>query len=188
MRVTPLGIPDVLLVEPLRHGDARGFVSEVWKRSVAEAAGIAATFVQDNHSYSRDAFVLRGLHFQRPPHAQGKLVRVVRGRILDVVVDIREGSPTYGRHVAVELSAANWRQVWVPRGFAHGLITLEPETEVLYKVDAEYSREADGVIAWDDPALGIDWPLPPDGPLLSEKDARAPRLAAAGPIFPRGSW
>jgi dTDP-4-dehydrorhamnose 3,5-epimerase len=188
MKVTPLAIPDVLLIEPARFGDARGFFSEVWKQSALAEAGITASFVQDNHSQSRDAFVLRGLHFQRPPHAQGKLVRVVRGRILDVVVDIREGSPTYGQHVAVELSAANWRQIWVPRGFAHGLLTLEPDTEVLYKVDAEYSREADGGIAWNDAALGIAWPVPPDGPILSDKDARAPRLAEAGPIFPRGSW
>jgi dTDP-4-dehydrorhamnose 3,5-epimerase len=188
MKVTPLAIPDVLLIEPARHGDARGFFSEVWKRSTLAAAGITADFVQDNHSYSRDAGVLRGLHFQRPPHAQGKLVRVVRGRILDVVVDIREGSPTCGQHVTAELSAANWHQIWVPRGFTHGFLTLEPDTEVLYKVDAEYDRAADGGIAWNDPALGIAWPLPPGGPILSEEDATAPCLAQAGPIFPRGSW
>lgn len=188
MKVTPLAIPEVLLIEPARHGDARGFFSEVWKRSALAAAGIGAQFVQDNHSYSRDAGVLRGLHFQRPPHAQGKLVRVVRGRILDIVVDIREGSPTYGQHVTAELSVENWQQLWVPRGFAHGLITLEPDTEVLYKVDAEYNRDADSAIAWDDPALGIAWPLPPGGPILSEKDAKAPRLAEAGVLFPRGSW
>ena len=188
MKITPLAIPDVLRIEPTRHGDARGFFSEVWKQSALAAAGITADFVQDNHSHSRDAGVLRGLHFQRPPHAQGKLVRVVHGRILDVVVDIREGSPTYGRHVTAELSAANWLQIWVPRGFAHGFLTLEPDTEVLYKVDAEYDRAADGGIAWDDPALGINWPLPPGGPILSEKDKSAPRLADVRPIFPRGSW
>ena len=188
MRIRPQAIPDVLLIEPARHGDARGFVSEVWKHSTLAAAGIAADFVQDNPSYSRDAGVLRGLHFQRPPHAQGKLVRVVRGRILDVVVDIREGSPTFGQHVTAELSAANWHQIWVPRGFAHGFLTLEPDTEVLYKVDAEYDRAADGGIAWNDPALSIAWPLPPGGPILSEKDATAPRLAEVGPIFPRGTW
>ncbi|WP_191084875.1 dTDP-4-dehydrorhamnose 3,5-epimerase [Roseococcus microcysteis] len=188
MKVTPLAIPDVLLIEPSRFGDARGFFSEVWKKSALSAAGLAVEFVQDNHSFSRDVGVLRGLHFQRPPHAQGKLVRVVRGRILDVVVDIREGSPTYGQHVTAEISAANWRQIWVPRGFAHGLITLEPDTEVLYKVDGEYNAEADGGIAWNDPALGIEWPLPVEGPTLSAKDANAPRLAEAGVIFPRGSW
>lgn len=188
MRISPQAIPDVLLIEPARHGDARGFFSEVWKRSALAAAGLAADFVQDNHSLSRDAGVLRGLHFQRPPHAQGKLVRVARGRILDVVVDIREGSPSFGRHVTAELSAANWRQIWVPRGFAHGFLTLEPDTEVLYKVDAEYHAASDGGIAWDDPALGIPWPLPPGGPILSEKDRAAPRLAAARPVFPPGSW
>ena len=188
MRIRPQAIPDVLLIEPARHGDARGFFSEVWKHSALTAAGIAADFVQDNHSYSRDAGVLRGLHFQRPPHAQGKLVRVVRGRILDVVVDIREGSPTFGQHVTAELSSANWLQIWVPGGFAHGFLTLEPDTEVLYKVDAEYDRAADGGIAWDDPALGIAWPLPPGGPILSEKDRAAPRLAESRPIFPPGSW
>lgn len=188
MKITPQAIPEVLVIEPDRHGDARGFLSEVWKRSALVAAGLTAEFVQDNHSFSQDAGVLRGLHFQRPPHAQGKLVRVVRGRILDVAVDIREGSATYGSHVTVELSAANWRQVWVPRGFAHGFLTLEPGTEVLYKVDAEYDRTADAGIAWDDPALGINWPLPPGGPILSEKDRMAPRLAEAGPMFPSGSW
>ncbi|MFN3447713.1 MAG: dTDP-4-dehydrorhamnose 3,5-epimerase [Roseococcus sp.] len=188
MKITPLAIPDVLLIEPPRYGDARGFFSEVWKRSALAAAGLVVDFVQDNHSLSREAGVLRGLHFQRPPHAQGKLVRCTRGRVLDVAVDIREGSPSYGQHVAVELSAENWRQVWVPRGFAHGFLTLEPDCEVLYKVDAEYSREADGGIAWDDPALGIAWPLPPGGPILSDKDRAAPRLAEAAPIFPKGSW
>lgn len=188
MKITPLAIPEVLLIEPARFGDARGFFSEVWKQSALAAAGLSVAFVQDNHSFSRDVGVLRGLHFQRPPHAQGKLVRVVRGSILDVVVDIREGSPTYGQHVTAEISAANWRQIWVPRGFAHGLLTLEPDTEVLYKVDGEYNREADGGIAWNDPAIGIDWPLPPGGPTLSDKDAKAPRLAEAGRIFPRGSW
>jgi dTDP-4-dehydrorhamnose 3,5-epimerase len=188
MRITPQPIPAVLLIEPARFGDARGFFSEVWKKSALTAAGVAAEFVQDNHSWSKEAGVLRGLHFQRPPHAQGKLVRCTRGRVLDVAVDIREGSPTYGQHVTMELSAENWRQLWLPRGFAHGFLTLEPDCEVLYKVDAEYSREADGGIAWDDPALGIAWPLPPGGPILSDKDRKAPRLAEAGPIFPRGSW
>ncbi|MCS6891513.1 MAG: dTDP-4-dehydrorhamnose 3,5-epimerase [Rhodovarius sp.] len=188
MKVTPLAIPDVLLIEPPRFGDARGFFSEVWKRSAFAAAGLAVDFVQDNHSLSREAGVLRGLHFQRPPAAQGKLVRVVRGRILDVAVDIRQGSPSYGRHVAVELSAENWRQLWIPRGFAHGFLTLEPDTEVLYKVDAEYAREHDAAIRWDDPDLAIPWPLPDGGPLLSEKDRNAPRLAEIPPPFPQGSW
>lgn len=187
MKVTPQSIPDVLLIEPKRFGDARGFFSEVWKRSTLKAAGFEADFVQDNHSLSREAGVLRGLHFQRPPSAQGKLVRVVRGRILDVAVDIRVGSPTYGKHVACELSAENWHQLWVPRGFAHGFLTLEPDTEVLYKVDAEYDAEADGGIAWNDPTLGIDWPILPGGPVLSDKDRAAPRLADVSPPFPAGS-
>jgi dTDP-4-dehydrorhamnose 3,5-epimerase len=186
MKVEPQSIPAVLLVEPARHGDARGFFSEVWSRRALAAQGLDVDFVQDNHSLSREAGVLRGLHFQRPPAAQGKLVRVVRGAILDVAVDIRQGSATYGQHVACVLSAANWRQLWVPRGFAHGFATLEPDTEVIYKVDAYYDRAADAGIAWDDPALGIDWPVA--SPVLSDKDRAAPRLAEIAPPFPEGSW
>ena len=188
MKLTPQAIPDVLLIEPARHGDARGFFSEVWKRSALAAQGFAVDFVQDNHSHSQAVGVLRGLHFQRPPSAQGKLVRVVRGAILDVAVDIRQGSPSYGQHVAVELSAENWRQLWVPRGFAHGFVTLIPDTEVIYKVDGEYDPATDAGIAWDDPALGIAWPMPAGGPLLSAKDRRAPKLAEIAPPFPAGSW
>ena len=187
MKVTPQSIPDVLLIEPKRFGDARGFFSEVWKRSALKAQGLDVDFVQDNHSLSREVGVLRGLHFQRPPSAQGKLVRVVRGRILDVAVDIRVGSPTYGKHVACELSSENWHQLWVPRGFAHGFLTLEPDSEVLYKVDAEYDAQADGGIAWDDPALGIEWPAPAGGLVLSDKDRVAPRLADIAPPFPAES-
>ena len=186
MKVERLAIPDVLLVEPARFGDARGFFSEVWSRRALAQHGITADFVQDNHSLSREAGVVRGLHFQRPPAAQGKLVRVVRGAVLDVAVDLREGSPTYGRHVATRLSAENWRQLWVPRGFAHGFCTLEPDTEVLYKVDAYYDREADAGIRWDDPALGIDWPVA--APILSDKDRAAPCLAEVAPPFPEGTW
>lgn len=187
MKVIAQAIPEVFLIEPARFGDERGFFSEVWKRATLQAVSLDVDFVQDNHSLSRQVGVLRGLHFQRPPTAQGKLIRVVRGRILDVAVDIREGSPTYGQHVALELSAANWQQLWVPRGFAHGFLTLEPDTEVLYKVDAPYDPATDGGIAWDDPALGIAWPLPSGGPILSDKDRRAPRLAEAAPIFPKGA-
>ncbi len=186
MKVTPAELPGLLLVEPARHADARGVFSEVWSRRAMEENGITADFVQDNHSLSREAGVLRGLHFQRPPSAQGKLVRVVRGAILDVAVDIRQGSPTCGQAAAIELSAANWRQLWVPRGFAHGFVTLEPDTEVLYKVDAYYDRDADAGILWNDPALGIDWPM--TAPILSEKDRAAPRLAEIPPPFPPGSW
>jgi dTDP-4-dehydrorhamnose 3,5-epimerase len=188
VKVARLAIPDVLLVEPARHGDARGFFSEVWSRSTFAGHGIDPDFVQDNHAHSAARFVLRGLHFQRPPSAQGKLIRVSRGAILDVAVDIRQGSPTYGRHVAAELSAANWRQMWVPRGFAHGYCTLEPDTEVLYKTDAPYDRAADGAIAWDDPALAIAWPVDAAAAVLSDKDRVAPRLAEIAPPFPAGSW
>ncbi len=188
MKVERLSIPDVLLLEPARHGDARGFFSEVWSARAMAAQGLDIGFVQDNHAASAQRFVLRGLHFQRPPSAQGKLVRVGRGAILDVAVDIRQGSPTYGRHVAVELSAANWRQMWVPRGFAHGYLTLEPETEVLYKTDAYYDRAADAGIAWDDPALDIAWPVEAAQAILSDKDRTAPRLADIPPPFPQGSW
>lgn len=188
MKVERLAIPDVLLIEPKRFGDARGFFSEVWSRRTLAEQGLDVPFVQDNHSLSTEVGVVRGLHFQKPPAAQGKLVRVVRGAILDVAVDIREGSATYGRHVAVELSAENWRQLWVPRGFAHGFCTLQPDTEVLYKVDAYYDRDADAGIAWDDPALGIDWPVARDAAILSDKDRAAPRLATIPAPFPRGSW
>lgn len=184
LRVTSLAIPDVLLIEPARHGDERGFFSEVWSRTALAAAGLDIDFMQDNHSLSRHAGVLRGLHFQRPPSAQGKLVRVGRGAILDVAVDLREDSPTYGQHVAAELSAANWCQLWVPRGFAHGYCTLEPDTEVLYKVDAPYDRAAEAGIAWDDPDLAIDWPVSPEDAVLSGKDRTAPRLAEIAPPFP----
>lgn len=188
MKVERLAIPDVLLLEPARHGDARGFFSEVWSARAMAAQGLDIGFVQDNHAASAQRFVLRGLHFQRPPSAQGKLVRVGRGAILDVAVDIRQGSPTYGRHVALELSAANWRQMWVPRGFAHGYLTLEPDTEVLYKTDAYYDRAADAGIAWDDPALAIAWPVEAGEVVLSDKDRTAPRLADIAPPFPKGAW
>lgn len=188
MKVERCAIPDVLLIEPVRHGDARGFFSEVWSRRSLAAHGLDVEFVQDNHAHSAQKGVLRGLHFQRPPSAQGKLVRVARGAILDVAVDIRAGSPTYGQHVAVELSAENWRQLWVPRGFAHGYLTLEPDTEVLYKTDAYYDRAADAGIAWNDPAFGIAWPVETGSVILSDKDRSAPRLAGIAPPFPEGSW
>ena len=188
MKAVPLAIPAVMLIEPVRHGDARGFFSEVWSARALAALGITATFVQDNHAFSATKGVLRGLHFQRPPSPQGKLIRVSRGAILDVAVDIREGSPTYGQHVAQVLSAENWCQLWVPRGFAHGYCTLEPDTEVLYKTDDYYNREADGGIAWNDPALGIDWPVDAMTAVLSDKDRNAPRLSAIAPPFPKGSW
>ncbi len=184
MRVETLGIPDVLLIEPVRHGDDRGFFSEIYNQRAFEAAGLPTEFVQDNHSLSRPRGTLRGLHFQAPPFAQAKLVRVVRGSIFDVAVDLRRGSPTFGRHVSAILSAENWRQMLIPVGFAHGFCTLEADTEVLYKVDAFYSREHDFGVSWNDPSIAIDWPVPPEGPTLSDKDRKHPPLSDLPTYFP----
>lgn len=170
-------IAGLRLVEPKKFGDHRGFFSETYNRRRLAEAGFAAEFVQDNHSFSGAEGVVRGLHFQSPPFAQGKLVRVIRGAILDVAVDIRRGSPTFGDHAAVELSAVNWRQLLVPAGFAHGFVTLEPDTEVLYKVTAYYAPEHDHGILWSDPALGISWPVSPEAAVVSDKDRLQPRLA-----------
>lgn len=159
----------VVLITPEKFGDERGFFSETYNAGVLRAHGIASGFDQDNHSYSATPGTLRGLHFQRPPTAQTKLVRVTRGAVLDVAVDIRTGSPTYGQHVAVELSAANWKQILVPPGFAHGFCTLEPDSEVIYKVDAPYTPGDEGGLRWDDPDLGIAWPGFA-GAVLSERD------------------
>jgi dTDP-4-dehydrorhamnose 3,5-epimerase len=183
MQVEETAIPAVKIVTPKKHGDARGFFSEVYNRADWDKAGLELTFVQDNHSFSAAAGTLRGLHFQTPPFAQDKLVRCTRGRILDVAVDIRRSSPTFGRHVAVELSAENWRQLLIPAGFAHAFLTLEPDVEVLYKTTAPYSAANDRGVAWDDPAIGIVWPALPGGPVLSDKDRRLPRLEDAPDLF-----
>ena len=183
MKVEETDIPAVKIVTPNKFGDARGFFSEVYNRSLWDNLDINLDFVQDNHSFSASVGTLRGLHFQTPPHAQDKLVRVARGRILDVAVDIRRSAPTFGRHVAVELSAKNWRQLLVPIGFAHGFVTLEPDTEVLYKTTANYSPTHDRGVTWDDPDIGVTWPLPPGGPLLSDKDRRWPRFKDARDLF-----
>jgi len=177
LNVEPTAIPAVKIITPKKHGDHRGFFSEVYKQSDMAAAGIDLAFVQDNHSLSAQLGTLRGLHFQSAPFAQDKLVRVTKGRILDVALDIRASSPTFGQHVAVELSAENWRQILVPIGFAHGFVTLEPDTEVLYKVTAPYGPANDHGLAFDDPALGIDWRLPYGELVLSDKDRKHPRLA-----------
>lgn len=169
-------IPAVKIVTPKKHGDARGFFSEVYSQSDWRAAGHDYLFVQDNHSYSAPTGTLRGLHFQIIPAGQDKLIRVVRGRILDVVVDLRRSSSTFGKHVSVELSAENWRQLFVPVGFAHGFVTLEPDTEVLYKVTSQYSPAHDRGLAWDDPDLNINWHIPAGTALLSERDKQWPRL------------
>ena len=183
MKVEETAIPAVKIITPQKHGDQRGFFSEVYSRTAFEKAGLKLAFVQDNHSYSAAKGVLRGLHFQLPPFAQDKLVRCARGAILDVAVDIRRSSPTFGRHVAVELSAGNWRQLLVPIGFAHAFITLAPDVEVLYKTTAPYSAAHDRGVAWDDPAIGIAWPAPPGGPVLSDKDRKWPRLKDAPDLF-----
>jgi dTDP-4-dehydrorhamnose 3,5-epimerase len=183
MQVDRLEIPDILLVTPTRNSDERGFFSETFRADVFAANGIDTRFVQDNHVYSTQKGVIRGLHFQSPPHAQGKLVRCTRGSILDVGVDIRGGSPTYGRHIAVELSATNWHQVWIPPGFAHGYVTLENDCEVIYKVTDYYAPECDRGIAWDDPALAIDWRIAAAEVILSDKDRKQPRLGDVLPPF-----
>jgi dTDP-4-dehydrorhamnose 3,5-epimerase len=179
MRIERLAIPDILLVTPARHGDQRGFLSETFRVDALAAYGVDTAFVQDNHVYSARKGVLRGLHFQVSPHPQGKLVRCAKGAILDVGVDIRPGSPTYRQHVAVELSAANWSQLWLPPGFAHGYVTLEENCEVIYKVTDYYAPDCDRGIAWDDPALGIDWRISANEVTLSDKDSKLPRLADA---------
>ena len=174
MQVEDTFLPGVLILTPRRFGDARGFFSESWNRRTLVAHGIELDFVQDNHSLSGAAGTIRGLHFQAPPHAQAKLVRCGRGRLFDVAVDVRRGSPTYGEWVGVELSAENGRQLLVPAGFLHGFVTREPETEILYKCTDYYAPECDGAVRWD--SCGIDWGLTGD-PVLSEKDAAAPTLA-----------
>ncbi len=170
MKIEKLAIRDVLIITPERMGDARGFFSETYSREKLRASGIDVEFVQDNHSLSRQKGVLRGLHFQKPPFAQDKLVRVTRGAVLDVAVDIRRTSDSYGRHVSAVLSAENWTQMFVPKGFAHGFVTLEADTEVQYKVSDVYAPEHESGIAWNDPALAIDWPVGEDEVILSEKD------------------
>jgi len=176
-KVTPLAIPDVLLVEPVRHGDERGFFSETYSKRALAEAGFDAEFVQDNHSRSPKKGTVRGLHFQAPPFAQDKLLRVTRGAILDVAVDIRVGSPTYGQAVAVELSAENWRQLLVPKGFAHGFQTLTEDCEVLYKVTDYYAPASEAGLLWSDPALGVDWPLGTADAFINARDAAWPILA-----------
>jgi dTDP-4-dehydrorhamnose 3,5-epimerase len=184
MHVEATAIPAVKIVTPKKFGDARGFFSETYSKAAWDKAGLDYVFVQDNHSFSAAAGTLRGLHFQIPPFAQDKLVRAGRGRILDVAVDVRRSSPTFGKYVAVELSAENWRQLLIPVGFAHAFVTLEPDCEALYKTTAPYSPEHDRGVAWDDPDIGIKWPLPDGGPTLSDKDKKWPRLKAASDLFP----
>lgn len=169
-------IADVLVITPKKHGDHRGFFSETFRADALRDAGVDVAWTQDNHSFSTTRGVVRGLHFQRPPMAQAKLLRVTSGAILDVAVDIRTGSPTYGRHVAVELSAENWSQLYVPVGFAHGFCTLTDETEVLYKVSAPYAPAEEGGVLWNDADLGIAWPIDGSQAVLSPRDTQWPRF------------
>lgn len=174
MQIEPTALPDVLVLTPARFADERGFFSESWsRRTLAEAGVELPDFVQDNHSLSRQAGTVRGLHYQAPPHAQGKLVRCGRGAIFDVAVDARRGSPTFGRWIGIELSYENGRQLWVPPGFLHGFVTREPDSEIIYKCTAHYDRASDGAVRWD--SLGIDWGV--TDPILSPKDRDAPPFA-----------
>ncbi|UJF32081.1 dTDP-4-dehydrorhamnose 3,5-epimerase [Paenibacillus hexagrammi] len=177
MKVIATRLPEVLVFEPTAHGDHRGFFMESYNRQALAQFGMQHDFIQDNHSLSVQPGILRGLHYQLAPKAQTKLVRVLSGAVYDVVVDIRKGSPTFGEWVGVLLSADNKRQILVPKGFAHGVCTLVPNTELLYKVDEYYSPEHDRGIQWNDPQLGIDWPV--SSPVLSDKDRHHPPLQSA---------
>ena len=173
MQIEDTALPGVMILKPRRFGDPRGYFCEVWNAATLRAQGLDVDFVQDNQSLSRDVGTVRGLHYQSPPHAQDKLVRVGRGSVLDVAVDVRTGSPTYGEWVGVELSAENGLQLFIPKGFLHGFVTLEPDCELLYKCSDVYSPECDGAVRFDDPALGIDWGIDPGSAVLSDKDRAA---------------
>ena len=178
MQVEALRIPDILLLTPPRFRDERGFFSEVWSRKALLTAGLPAEFEQENHSLSRAVGTVRGLHYQTPPVAQGKLVRVVRGRIFDVAVDLRRRSPSYSQWVGAELSADDGRMIWIPAGFAHGFCTLEPDSEIVYLVDAPYSAANNAGLRWNDPVIGIDWPTDEGAVTLSQADRDAPAFSA----------
>lgn len=174
--IEPTNLSGIFIITPRRFGDDRGFFCETWNASALSEHGINNAFVQDNQSLSSSMGTVRGLHYQSPPHAQEKLVRCGRGSLLDVAVDIRKDSPTYGEWIGVELSAKNGKQLLVPKGFLHGFVTLEPDTEILYKCSDYYAPECDGAIRFDDPDIGIDWGISTDQAILSEKDATAPFL------------
>ena len=179
MTITPLAIPDVLLITPKRHGDDRGWFAETWSQKALDGSSADTGFVQDNQAFSAAKGTLRGLHFQMAPHAQGKLIRALRGAIYDVAVDIRTGSPTFGHWVSAELTAQGGEQLWVPRGFAHGYCTITDDCEIFYKVDGPYAPASEGGVIWNDPDLAIPWPLAGE-PLLSDKDKTLPRLKDLG--------
>jgi len=185
MKFQRLALPEIILITPDFNSDERGFFCETYQQQKWIAGGVDGKFVQDNHSLSVDAFVVRGLHFQIPPKSQGKLIRVSRGRILDVAVDIRHGSPTFGQHISVELDAKTGQQLWVPSGFAHGFCTLQPNTEVQYKVTEFFSKQHDAGIKWNDPKLNIDWQIPSgSAATVSPKDQQNPVLDDLEAIFP----
>lgn len=184
MRFEHAALPGIVLMHPARHGDTRGAFFETWREDRFAEAGIAARFVQDNQSWSARAGTVRGLHFQRPPHAQAKLVRAVSGRILDVVVDVRRGSPTFGQHLAVELDAEHGTAIYVPEGFAHGFCTLTDNCVVAYRCSDYYAPHAEGGLAWNDPALAIDWPVAEAEAVLSPRDRTWPALAELDEVFP----
>jgi dTDP-4-dehydrorhamnose 3,5-epimerase len=177
MTITQLALPEVLIITPKRHGDARGWFTETWSRRAMLETGLDIDFVQDNQAFSAKAGTVRGLHFQTAPHPQAKLVRVLRGAIYDVAVDIRPGSATYGRWVGAKLTSEGGEQLFVPRGFAHGYCTLTDDCELAYKVDGLYAPQTEGGILWSDPALGIDWPVSREAAVLSDKDQVLPTLA-----------
>ena len=188
MKIEDLEIPEIKILIPRRIEDERGYFSETFNARVLRDAGIGILdFIQDNHSYSRRRGTVRGLHFQKPPAAQAKLIRVVRGSILDVAVDIRTGSATFGRHVSAVLSADNGKQILIPEGFAHAFCTLQDDTEVAYKVSDHHAPDCDAGILWNDPDLGIDWPVDPGLAILSEKDRALPRLSDLPPTFVHSS-
>lgn len=186
MIIDPLPLAGAFEIRPTQHGDDRGFFSEVYNKNLFADAGIDMNFVQDNHSLSTAKGVLRGLHYQKPPFAQDKLVRVARGSVYDVIVDVRHGSPTYKQWFGIEISSKKWNQLFVPKGFLHAFLTLDDNTEFLYKVTDFYSPEYDAAIRFDDPEIGIEWPLSADQISLSERDRQAPLLCESDPGFRYG--
>ncbi len=183
MEIGSTTLPEVKIVKPSKYADGRGFFSETYNRKALAEAGIDLNFVQDNHSFSAEKGVVRGIHFQIPPHAQDKLIHVVKGAVFDVAIDLRRSSRNLGKHVSAVLSAQAWNQMLIPIGFGHGFCTLEPNTEVVYKVTDYYSRDCERGIFWNDPELGIAWPVVPEEAILSVKDAHLPRMAESVDLF-----
>jgi dTDP-4-dehydrorhamnose 3,5-epimerase len=183
VKVEAFEVEGVKLITPPRFRDSRGFFSETWKQAQFAEAGIPGPFIQDNHAVSAGVGVLRGLHCQIGPNAQGKLVRCTRGAIYDVAVDVRHGSPTFGHYIGAEISAENWTQIWVPVGFLHAYCTLSEDTEVIYKVTGPYDKAAERGVIWNDPDIAIDWPVAPDSVILSDKDKVLPRLRELPVLF-----